>query len=232
MSFQRYVDRRMSTWMFLFHVQLNKIEQTCFSSPELTKTHSKSLLETKAQGLLHCYPTGPKLSKLLHLLCIWTFKRHLARRLCQHPPKVRVNSEQLLVEKPVAVSWCGISMVRPWKGLPNFLEMIRLLCHGPWISTEFCHLLWPWPMESSGTWEHKVFYSGNIVQCGEFIIFTHLGFGNPLGSAPKIIVFSSKWENYDTVLKFWGTLFLHKPVCWLLICYLLSDNASMSYQPC
>lgn len=227
MSFQRYMDRRMSTWMFLFHVQLNKIEQTCFSSPELTKTHSKSLLETKARGLLHCYPTGPK---LLHLLCIWTFKRHLARRLCQDPPMVRVNSEQLLVEKPVAVSWCG----NMWyingsslEGLTKFSWDDRLTL--PWAMDQHRILPSPpWPMESSGTWEHRVFYRGNIVQCGEFIIFTHLGFGNPLGSAPKILVFSSKWENYDTVLEF-GVLSFSTSLC---AGYLLSDNASMSYQPC
>jgi len=82
-------------------------------------------------------------------------------------------------------------------------------------------------MESSGTWEHQVL-RGNIVQCGEFIIFTHLGFGNPLGSAPKIPFFPSKWENHDTVLEF-EVLSFSTSLC---AGYLLSDNASMSYQLC
>ena len=204
-------DCRMSNWMFLFHVQLNKIEQTCFSSPELTKTHSKSLLETKAQGLLHCCPQVQNCctssvfgrssviwqgdSARIPQWCGWTLNDYWWRSLLQFPD--------------VVYQWFVLGRAS------KFLEMIRLLCHGPWISTEFCHLLWPWPMESSGTWEHQVL-RGNIVQCGEFIIFTHLGFSNPLGSATKILFFFNMGKLWYCA-GIWGTLFLHKPVCWLLI---------------
>ena len=201
---------------------------TFFFHLSLVKLTWNSSWETFCAGFA-ALATGPK---LLHLLCIWTFKCHLAT--LEDPPSELRTTGGFLKQVYHGDSW-GIpkSSVLDWD-VP-LQKTIQLLGVPPWLwksSIFFVHgSHWPWPMASSGTWKGTL-SSERTYHSMRSRIHHDLSFylswsWQKTGICPKIPCLFSTWH-YDTLLDFGVLSFSTSPRAGCL----LSNNAFMSYWSC
>ena len=191
---------------------------TFFFHLSLVKLTWNSSWETFCAGFA-ALATGPK---LLHLLCIWTFKCHLAT--LEDPPSELGTTGGFLKQVYHGDSW-GIpkSSVLDWDvplqkpssywgylhdyGNPPYSSFMEAIGHDRWHLQELGR--------------GPCLLRGHIIQCGrEFIMichFTYLGLGKKLGSAPKFLVYFQ----HDIMILCWTLGYSLSPQARELVAYYL-----------